>query len=782
VLLAGLFLILPPQTLETVQEFGAEINPTGNPVGGGQGYNKIISAEQATFLVRNKTELLSALAAVSPGQIIYIDDNVKIDLSGENRIKIPANITLASGRGLNGSKGGMLFTRSQNVRIALLLVDGDNIRITGLRLNGPDTEMGDHAYGGIYKLGDGISSAHTNLEVDNCEIFGWGHAGVYLTSGPQYAYIHHNYIHHNRRYGLGYGVCLGYCTDANPIFSLIEGNLFDNNRHHIAGTGTPGNSYEARYNICLTFDVGHCFDMHGGADRDDGTDIAGNSIIIHHNTFRDPQQNAVCIRGIPQNEAQIYNNWFYHEETAKAVRQLNATGNMFVSDNFLGSAPPAGTTLPVPVITASSQIGVSPLKITFDGSGITGLTAPLVSWHWKFGDGNSDTGAEADGQQVQYTFKDPGRYNVMLTVADTRGIPMNSVIPVTVTPADRAILSFWIKDSFRENTPGYFRKEILLDDVIVWQEDIAGDQQWEHVCVDVTDRVFNKASVNLALRVTCLRNIRFPDPVNLYTYDGLLELFVFWDDVTLFGFEVTNGDFESAGSWFYSEGNGTLPSSSIYSGDARSGYKSYMLSFPYMGEPNAGAWAQVAQKATNQPPSVLEHRPDSFQVQVNPEVTVTFSEPMHRKSAEDAFSIVPYHPGKFQWDGNKMIFLPDGYLSPGKHYTISINTTATDLAGKPLQSVHSWHFITFPESPIAVCPNPWLQSQSSGSIQFSNLPRQCVVEIYDMSGKLIISMEHPDSDDGGREEWSPNGVSGGVYLYRVRQSSGTLNGKFIIVK
>lgn len=643
--------------------------------------------------------------------------------------------------------------------------------------------MGDHTYGGNYNLGEGISCGFTNLEVDNCEILGWGHAGVSLTSGSHYSHIHHNYIHHNRRYGLGYGVCLGYCTDANPIFSLIEGNLFDYNRHHIASMGTPGDSYEARYNICLTFDVSHCFDMHGGADRGDGTDIAGNLIRIHHNTFRDAKQNAVCFRGIPQEEAQIHNNWFYHDNTTSAVQQTNATGHFSVFDNFLGLIPPSGTALPVPRITVDSQVGTSPLTITFDGSGSTGSTAPLVSWHWKFGDGNSDVGVEADGQQVQYTFMDPGRYNVMLTVADNNGVPMSTLVPVTVIPIDRAILSFWIKDSFRENTTGYFRKEILLDGVSVWQEDIAGDQKWEHVYVDVTDRVSNKTSVKLALRVTCLKNISFPSPLNLDTYTGYMDLFIFWDDVTLFGFDVKNGDFESTGNWTYSEGNGTLPSSALYAGDARSGYNSYMITFPYLGKPVAGAWAQVEQTVTNQSPYILTHYPDSTNVSVDSEVSVTFSEPMHRPATESAFSILPSIAGKFQWDGNKIIFIPDGSLSQDQDYTISINTTSTDLAGKPLTSALSWQFRTLlSEPPIVVYPNPWIQGHSSGRIRFSNLPRKWSVRIYNMSGKLIASLKHQETASGGSEEWEPSGVASGVYLYRVEHPSGTLTGKLSIVK
>ena len=47
---------------------------------------------------------------------------------------------------------------------------------------------------------------------------------------------------------------------------LIEANRFNNGRHHIASTGRPGSSYEARYNIILENANSHHFDMHGARD------------------------------------------------------------------------------------------------------------------------------------------------------------------------------------------------------------------------------------------------------------------------------------------------------------------------------------------------------------------------------------------------------------------------------------------------------------------------------------------------------------------------------------
>ena len=41
--------------------------------------------------------------------------------------------------------------------------------------------------------------------------------------------------------------------------ALIQYNLFDFNRHSIAGTGRPGTSYEVSYNVELGESLSHCF-------------------------------------------------------------------------------------------------------------------------------------------------------------------------------------------------------------------------------------------------------------------------------------------------------------------------------------------------------------------------------------------------------------------------------------------------------------------------------------------------------------------------------------------
>jgi len=330
-----LLVCLAPRAAACGETFGAWRNPSGDPIGGGKSYGGIVTG--GDFRVGTLDELLDALGRASRGQTVFVDNDAVIDMSGVEGVVIPGGVTLASGRDGESNRGALLY--SVNVATSpLFTTGGEGVRITGIRLRGPDLERrteqlrqlreegGSKAYYSIPNS-DGIIAVHPRLEVDNCELWGWSHAAVYLKEGSAEAHIHHNYIHHNQRSGLGYGVCL------DRSYALIEANVFDWCRHHIAGTGRPGTGYEARYNIVFGHANGHSFDMHGGRDRGDGTDVAGDVILIHHNFFMATDVPAVVIRGVPRRRAEIHHNWFLHENPGRAVRQTNAQGNMRVYGN-----------------------------------------------------------------------------------------------------------------------------------------------------------------------------------------------------------------------------------------------------------------------------------------------------------------------------------------------------------------------------------------------------------------------------------------------------------------
>ena len=312
--------------------YGAKPDDCG-PIGGGNGYVNIIT--EGDYTIRDLDALLDALSKAKSGQVVFIPDETLIDMTTriyieELVLEIPEGVTLAGNRGYGKSQGALLTSDAMETPV-IIRAAGTDVRVTGLRIQGPNPKQyldhhrrsfgeggGGHEYYYKFPTSDGITTKYSRLEVDNCEISGFSHAGVYLITAEGH-HIHHNYIHHCQYQGLGYGVC------HDTASSLIEYNLFNWNRHSIAGTGRPGNSYVARQNVELGESLSHCFDMHGGRDRKDGTDIAGTSIDIYNNTFR-ARQTPVVIRGIPEEKCEVHHNWFMKHSTAEqAVRSSGRT-------------------------------------------------------------------------------------------------------------------------------------------------------------------------------------------------------------------------------------------------------------------------------------------------------------------------------------------------------------------------------------------------------------------------------------------------------------------------
>lgn len=325
------------------RRFGAEPDELG-PIGGGDGYTGGLAG--GDHVATTLDELIAALAAAEPGDVVFVPGDAAIDCTARVLVdglvlELPGGVTLASDRGRDGSPGALLFSDHLATR-PLIRVTGPDARISGLRLRGPDPERrldhhrrsfrerrgSDYYY--KFPISDGIETAADRLEVDGCELAGWSHAAVFLKAGTGH-HVHHSFLHHNQYQGLGYGIC------HDVAVSLIERNLFDWNRHSIAGTGRPGSGYEARHNVERGTSLSHCFDMHGGRDRGDGTDVAGTFLTVERNTFLCPRT-ALVVRGEPEEEARVQGNWFVHATPREAVRGQERTR---LGANLYGTAEPA---------------------------------------------------------------------------------------------------------------------------------------------------------------------------------------------------------------------------------------------------------------------------------------------------------------------------------------------------------------------------------------------------------------------------------------------------------
>jgi hypothetical protein len=146
-------------------------------------------------------------------------------------------------------------------------------------------------------------------------------------------YFHHNYIHHVRRSGLGYGI--GFGKSSAKIYS----NIFNACRHMVSGArdndsaATPaGNeTYVKFYYNIVGYDTyesnGVLWDHHGGSDTVDGwwgplpsmagvwNLWAGGEIEIKYNDFK-ISTTTVNIRGLPRFSYTIEWNWIYYGSEA----------------------------------------------------------------------------------------------------------------------------------------------------------------------------------------------------------------------------------------------------------------------------------------------------------------------------------------------------------------------------------------------------------------------------------------------------------------------------------
>jgi len=327
---------------------------------GGVYYNKTIKKfpiQHVDFAIKTEKDLVEAIKLARSGQIIYFPSDVKLNMTGYSNLNLKDGVNLVGDKD-NGN--GPLIYVEKGQSEPLFIITGNNVSIKGIRFYGPDayektakpeqfskekealfvarskktgTSLDDYRKMYAAKPMSCFFAQNKNskivFEVNNCEFKGWSHSGILVGKNAK-GYICFNYIHGNKHYGLGYGICFTYGE------GIIQGNYFNDNRHSIAGTGVKGSGYEASYNIVGPLGVAQAFDMHGGKDRGDGTNIAGSYISIHNNEFQ-IENNAIVIRGIPQDSAKIYRNVFkttLKDPEAHFVQQWYSKGKILVFDNL----------------------------------------------------------------------------------------------------------------------------------------------------------------------------------------------------------------------------------------------------------------------------------------------------------------------------------------------------------------------------------------------------------------------------------------------------------------
>jgi hypothetical protein len=261
-------------------------------------------------------------------------------------IPLPAGVTIRGDRratnpgpllvGLYGLQGDSLYQKSPHI----FDVQGDYVRVTGLRLQGVTRNTTDkyqgsdaivvsdnHFYGTLIDHNDLSNWTNAAVEVfgptlpPGAVTVGWPAAlaptgaSVVTTCPPDpglddNARIERNFIHHNDEgnQGNGYGSVMSQGGTAT-----ILGNTYIKNTHSIASDPDVRNQYAAWFNLVLSntpayncilgdCDIEHTFDMHGAdANNHDVGGFAGNGVEIAWNTFLPSGSDNFDLRGLPCN-------------------------------------------------------------------------------------------------------------------------------------------------------------------------------------------------------------------------------------------------------------------------------------------------------------------------------------------------------------------------------------------------------------------------------------------------------------------------------------------------
>lgn len=389
--------------------------------GGGEGYPDTVDPTWPVVRrVADFAGLEAALAVAVAGDVVYVDEGAEIDLTGRP-VCVPGGVWLAGGRGVEGAAGALLYA-TEGSSTGMLQACGEDVRITGLRIRGPDPETcppewpndcpldvsGDPNCAYCTQTAYGISTTWAGLEVDNNELSGWTYTAVGVQNALA-ADVHHNHIHHGWREGLGYGVVL---YGAEPTSALIRWNRFDAMRHVVAGQGYPGEDYEARDNLVGDAAISHVFDMHGQNEAaDDGSPYAGGDIRVHGNIVMVPDQYSFVVRGRPETGA-----WFYDNCVAPAA--ADATDQRYYTGNFSTDVAPDGVGAPNAYGQSASDCGTLHWCLVDGGTGAerygsatgTGVSELLVGD--LDGDGRDDV-FDSTGSEWRYANPDGGSWTTL---------------------------------------------------------------------------------------------------------------------------------------------------------------------------------------------------------------------------------------------------------------------------------------------------------------------------------------------------------------------------------
>ncbi|MBN1954939.1 MAG: von Willebrand factor type A domain-containing protein [Anaerolineae bacterium] len=95
------------------------------------------------------------------------------------------------------------------------------------------------------------------------------------------------------------------------------------------------------------------------------------------------------------------------------------------------------------------------------------------------------------------------------------------------------------------------------------------------------------------------------------------------------------------------------------------------------------------------PAAILSVGPQGDAVHLSAVVDILFDRVMNPQATEAAVRVTPELPGRFVWQGSRLIFEPDAGLAPATAYQVTVSPQALDRAGNPvLRQPYTWTFHT----------------------------------------------------------------------------------------
>ncbi|MDL5363324.1 hypothetical protein [Halalkalicoccus sp. NIPERK01] len=309
----------------------------GREIGGGVGHRADVGLADADVIVESRSEFFAALG--SSADVIGIPGNARIDLSGRD-FTIRGQ-TIVSDRGVDGSTGALLYTTDHGKdspawdggssgRGVITMRGGS--RISGVRFRGPyHDHYDDPEYPGYIPLDSGTASErrrkrerryargmrilHDDVEVDNCELYGWPNQAMAIgaSSTAVSPHVHHVYGHDCMMVGAGYVV------DVFNGHPTIELSYFNATRHSVNGFGFPTCGYTLEDCVFGPSTYSHAVDMHCLAENGYSGDLtAGGRVEVRRCTFafthsiRGTNCQAIAFRGYPDDRYVTDDNRFLH--------------------------------------------------------------------------------------------------------------------------------------------------------------------------------------------------------------------------------------------------------------------------------------------------------------------------------------------------------------------------------------------------------------------------------------------------------------------------------------